>query len=180
MLISDDHDEQRATVRYGEEAALAAAALVFTLPGVPLLYNGMEVGDATTSSGQAMFEKRPLYWEPAQPDVPAFYRAIIPLRKSSPALLHGELVWVHNSDEQHAITYLRRTPEETDLIAVNLSNTPFRGTIEVAGGEWNEIALHRARPSAKEFPQSVAVALPALSLDAFQVRIFQHLTSHQP
>lgn len=180
MLISDDHDEERATVRYGEDAALAAAALVFTLPGVPLLYNGMEVGDATSSSGQAMFEKRPLFWGVAQPNVPAFYRLIIPLRKSSPALRHGELVWIHNSDEQHVVTYLRCAREETDLIAVNLSNTPFRGTIEAAAGDWNEISFQATEHAAKTATPSPVVALPALSLDAFQVRIFRHLTPQQP
>ena len=35
MLISDDHDTRRAVVRYGGQAALAASALVFTLPGAP-------------------------------------------------------------------------------------------------------------------------------------------------
>lgn len=62
MLISDDYDEQRATVRYSAEGALAASAIVFTLPGVPLLYNGMEVGDATPSGAPALFEKHSIFW----------------------------------------------------------------------------------------------------------------------
>ena len=53
MRVSDDHDEERAIARYGLPGALAASALMFTLDGVPVLYNGMEVGDITesTSSG---------------------------------------------------------------------------------------------------------------------------------
>ncbi|HYJ89348.1 MAG TPA: alpha-amylase family glycosyl hydrolase, partial [Pyrinomonadaceae bacterium] len=47
MRFSDNHDERRAIARFGERGALAASALVFTLDGVPLLYNGMEVGDST-------------------------------------------------------------------------------------------------------------------------------------
>jgi len=175
MLISDDHDEQRATVRYGEGGALAASALVFTLPGVPMLYNGMEVGDATPSGGPALFEKRRLYWGAAQqsPAFPEFYRVMIPLRESSPALLHGELVWLHNSDEAHVLTYLRRSPEETDLITVNLSNTPFRGTIEAPSHDWREVVFNpKAKPG--------VMALPALSLDAFQVRIFRCPSAHAP
>src|SRR5207248_1570844 len=53
MRFSDNHDETRAIARFGEAAALAASALVFTLDGVPLLYNGMEVGDATESGAPA-------------------------------------------------------------------------------------------------------------------------------
>ena len=42
MLVSDDHDTRRSIVRYSARGALAASALVFTLPGAPMLYNGME------------------------------------------------------------------------------------------------------------------------------------------
>jgi cyclomaltodextrinase / maltogenic alpha-amylase / neopullulanase len=170
MLISDDHDEQRATVRYGAPAALAASALVFTLPGVPMLYNGMEAGDATESGGQALFEKFRIYWGAAQqfPRFPEFYHTLIPLRASSPALRHGDLLWLHNSDEQHVVSFERRSPEETDLVVVNLSSTPFRGTLEAPSGDWSEVTFGKAKP--------VLPALPALSLEAFQVRIFRRLT----
>ena len=174
MLISDDHDEVRATVRYGGRAALAASALVFTLPGVPLLYNGMEVGDATESGGQALFEKFRLNWSAGEqlPQFPEFYRAMLPLRKASPALRHGDLLWVRNSDEQHVVSFEREVPEETDLVLANLSNTPFRGTVEVPIGGWQEVALskHKVAP----------LALPAVSLDAFQVRIFRRLSTSHP
>ena len=64
MRMSDDHDEARAISRFGWTAALAASAVEFTLDGVPLLYNGMEVGDATESGDPALFEKVPIFWEP--------------------------------------------------------------------------------------------------------------------
>ena len=54
MRVSDDHDETRAISRYGFNGALAASALMFTLDGVPLLYNGMEAGDATESGDPAL------------------------------------------------------------------------------------------------------------------------------
>ena len=186
MLISDDHDTQRATVRYGAPAALAASALVFTLPGAPMLYNGMEVGDATPSAGPALFEKVPIFWPSGYIEraFPAFYRAMIPLRASSPALRHGDLVWAHNSDEKHVVTFLRRSPEETDLVAVNLANTPFTGTVEAVPSGWQEVVLPSAAqeheegmPSAHAAPPPPATALPALSLDPFGVRIFRHLSS---
>jgi cyclomaltodextrinase len=61
MRFSDNHDERRAIARFGEPAALAASALVFTLDGVPMLYNGMEVGDTTESGAPALFEKLPIF-----------------------------------------------------------------------------------------------------------------------
>ncbi len=189
MLLSDDHDTRRAIVRYGAQAALAASALVFTLPGAPMLYNGMEVADTTPSTGPALFEKEPVFWQSAQvePAVPEFYRVIIPLRESSPALRHGELVWIHNSDENHIVTYLRRSPEQTVLIAVNLSSVPFSGSIEASSGSWQEVTLNNVAhvgeagmPTAQAPELPPAVALPALSLPPYGVRIFldsQHLNA---
>ena len=37
LRMSDNHDEKRALAFFGERAALAASALVFTMDGVPLL-----------------------------------------------------------------------------------------------------------------------------------------------
>ena len=181
MLISDDHDTRRAVVRYGAQAALAASALVFTLPGAPMLYNGMEVGDATPSTGPALFEKEPIFWQSGQiePAFSEFYKAIIPLRENSPALRHGDLVWIHNSDEDHVVTYLRRSPEEMILIAVNLSSISFAGSVEAASSNWTEVALKHRILAEAGMPTSEApappppVALPALSLPPFGVRIFR-------
>jgi cyclomaltodextrinase len=169
MLTSDDHDTARATVRYGAGGAMAASALVFTLPGVPMLYNGMEVGDATESGSPELFDKYDVDWNAASefPKFPVFYHALIALRESSTALQHGDITWLHNSDEQHVVTFLRSSAEETDLVAVNLSATPFRGTVEADAGPWQEVSLTKERPPAN--------AVPALSLDAFQVRILRHM-----
>ena len=50
LRFSDNHDEKRAIARFGEPAALAAQALVFTMDGIPLVYNGME---SATPASQA-------------------------------------------------------------------------------------------------------------------------------
>ena len=167
MRMSDDHDEERAIARYGLPGALAASALMFTLDGVPMLYNGMEAGDDTESGDPALFEPLKVLWQMAQrrPQFPKFYAAMIPLRRQHPALQNGQLEWVRNSNEQQVVTYIRRSPGEDFLVAGNLSNTPFRGTVEVEGRAWKEIPL----PSS----QLREAAIPALSLDAFEFRIFE-------
>ncbi len=187
MLLSDDHDTRRAVVRYGAQAALAASALVFTLPGAPMLYNGMEVADATPSVGPALFEKEPIFWLSGQvePAIPAFYKVMIPLRVNSPALRHGQLVWIHNSDETHVVTYLRRSAEQTVLVVLNFSNAPFSGQVETNAGTWQEVALntivHPVEPGMPTAPAAIvppAVSLPAVSLPPYGVRIF--LQMHDP
>ena len=81
MRFSDNHDERRAIARFGEKGALAAQALAFTLDGVPMFYNGMEVGDTTESGYPALFEKMPIFWDNRirRPEFPRFYKSMIEL-----------------------------------------------------------------------------------------------------
>jgi glycosidase len=166
MRISDDHDERRAIAFFGERGALAASALMFTLDGVPLLYNGMEVGDVTESMAPALFERLPVFWQIAErrPEFPAFYRDMVPLRRKHAALRQGSTVWLHTSDDDRVVAFLRRDEREELLVAVNLSNRPFAGTVE-ASGAFTEVTPGVSSPR--------PVGLPALALDAWGVRVFR-------
>lgn len=179
MRFSDNHDERRAIARFGEKGALAAQALAFTLDGLPLIYNGMEVGDTTESGFPALFEKIPIYWpiEVRRPEFPRFYKSMIALRKSSTALRRGNLKWLRNSDENRIITFLRRSGSEEVLVAINMSNTPFFGSVE-ATGNFDDITPQISEPQSPDDEKAKAAAkanvgLPALSLDGFGYRIFK-------
>lgn len=165
MRFSDNHDERRAIARFGERGALAAQALAFTLDGIPMFYNGMEAGDTTESGFPALFEKMPVFWDAAirRPEFPKFYKAMTQLRKNSPALRRGELVWLRNSDENRILTFLRRTANEDVLIAINLTSAPFFGTVE-APGSFAEVT-----PGS----ETGVSGIPAISLDGFGFRIFR-------
>jgi cyclomaltodextrinase len=102
---------------------------------------------------------------------------MIHFRERQPALLHGDTVWLHNSDEAHIVSFLRRTADEEFLIAINFSNVPFRGTIEVSNA-WEEVKLpaaqrrHNTGASDEKNIEIGQSALPALSLGAFEFRVF--------
>jgi glycosidase len=171
MRFSDNHDERRAIARFGERGALAAQALVFTLDGVPMLYNGMEAGDTTESGYPALFEKMPVFWDSQvrRPEFPRFYQRMIALRQNSLALRRGVVTWLRNSDEGRILTFTRTREGEEVLITLNFSPQPFVGQVETAGA-WSEIT-----PSLGEKDEINArpVGLPALSLDGWGWRIFK-------
>lgn len=183
MRFTDDHDEQRAVSQLGRRAALAASAFMFTVDGIPLLYNGMEVGDSTESGDPALFERMPVFWKIARrrPEYPRFYKQIIALRRAHAALQQGETEWVRNSDDARVVTYLRRSADEEFLIAINLSNQPFTGVVEAgsAAGAFTEVTPDIAeplKPNATERERAARrrqIALPALTLDAWGLRIFR-------
>src|ERR1017187_1750215 len=108
---------------------------MFTLDGVPLLYEGMEAGDTTESGGPPLFEKLPVFWPIAErrPEFPRFYAGMIALRKAHAALEQGETQWVRNSDDGRIVTFLRKGGGEEFLIAINFSNQPFLGLVDAAG-----------------------------------------------
>ena len=178
MFFSYNHDERRALARFGERGALAASALVFTLDGVPLLYNGMEAGDTTESGAPALFEKLPVFWQNAErrPEFPRFYKQIIALRRSHAALSQGETRWLRNSDETRVVTYLRRAGNEEFLVTITLSNRPFSGTVEVANGQAFEDVTPSLKEESEQNRNARPVALPSLFLDSWGFRIFSRAT----
>ena len=160
MRFSDNHDERRAIARFGERAALAASALVFTLDGVPMIYNGMEVGDTTESGAPALFEKLPIFWPIAErrPEFRKFYKEIMAWRRASKALRRGTLEWIRNSDESRIVSFVRRAEGEEVLVMINFSNQPFRGTVgprAVSLSAWEfKIESSRGEKSKMDWPRA--------------------------
>lgn len=168
MRFADNHDEKRAIARFGEGGALAASALVFTLDGVPLLYNGMEVGDTTESGAPALFEKLNVFWPISErrPQFLRFYTEMIALRKAHPALQQGVTEWLKNSAPDRIVTYTRRAPGEEFLVAINLTNRPVVASVDLPPGSYEDVTP--GLDPAKRRP-----ANEVLALDAWGYRIYR-------
>jgi glycosidase len=182
MRFSDNHDERRAIARFGERGALAASAFMLALDGVPLIYNGMEVGDTNESGAPALFERLPIFWAIAErrPEFPRFYKQMIALRKASDALRNGSMTWLRNSDEARVVTYWRRTNNEEVVVAINFSNRPYFGSIELANGPaFQDITPYVGQPLPPDMlapereARPLVNSLPAVRLDSWGYRIFQ-------
>ena len=167
MRISDDHDTSRAVTRYGLNGALASSALMFTLDGVPLIYNGMEVGDTTASDGGALFDKRNISWNANEhPELRSIYHSLIQLRQQYAALRNSSVVWLHNSDEANLVTFLRADDKDELLVAINFSNHPLNGSVDlknVDGFVPLEISGVRS---------SQGGSLPMIQLNRYEWRIY--------
>jgi glycosidase len=166
LRFSDNHDQLRTTGQSGLPAAMAASAVMYTLDGVPLLYNGMETGDTTESAAPSLFEKRPIAWEMAErrPQVSPYYRALARLRRSSPAFTRGEVRWLRNQAEDRVLSFARVTAAETMVVVVNLSARSHSGLIEVEAGAYSDVTPG-AKPS--------TVTLPAVFLAPWEFRVFR-------
>jgi cyclomaltodextrinase len=167
LRFSDNHDEARAVARFSAKGALAASVLMFSLDGVPLLYNGMEVGDATESGDPALFEKLPIFWHPKErPPLREIYQGLIKLRNQYPAFHNDRVVWLHNSDEANLVTIMRLDEKDEFVIVINFSNRPITGWVEVLHDrEFKPVKL-------VGMPEPPADSFPLFRLNGFDWRIY--------
>ncbi len=115
------HDTARLRDAVGTpEAVELAAALLFTYPGVPMLYAGDEVGLRGTNGEHGRVA---MAWDQAASGGPRWdretlgvFQTLSGLRGSRPALATGGMRWVVADDD--ALVFLRETPQETVLVAV--------------------------------------------------------------
>ncbi len=144
-----NHDQTRTVTALGGDIARAklAATLLLTLPGLPFVYYGEEIGMSGDkpdprlrtpmqwSRGPGAGFTQGFVWEPLQLDsltanveVQAsdpnsllnLYRRLIHLRAGNPALAGGELVPLAASTDAVA-AYLRRAGDRAVLVVANLS-----------------------------------------------------------
>ena len=168
VRVTDDHDEPRAVSRFGLRGALAGSALMFTLDGVPLLYNGMEVGDATESGDPALFDKLPIFWTPKdRPPLRKIYRDLIRLRKENAPFRNGSVHWLHNSNEGSLVTFQRADEKNEFVVVINFSNRPTSGQVEVKnGGEFKPVGIAGMPPVPNQ-------DFPSVHLGGFDWRIYR-------
>jgi len=103
------------------------AVFMYTIPGMPLLYNGQEVG---LNKRLAFFEKDPIVWK--DNNLPEFYRQLNALKANYPALWNGDFgskFQILPTTDDNAVFAFQREKENNKLVAAfNFSNreTNFR------------------------------------------------------
>jgi alpha-glucosidase len=119
--ILGSHDTPRIrTVTGSVDAHHAAIALQFTLPGVPMVFAGDEVGlEGNDGEGS----RRTIDWSRPLPSrTTQTYRHYAQLRRTHAALRRGSLRWVHLDDD--VVAFLREHPEGDVLVAVSRGGSP--------------------------------------------------------
>jgi len=153
-IFLTNHDMVRVAtqVRRPERARLAAS-LLFTLPGVPFVYYGEELGLVNGPGDEDPEKRTPMPWtdeggfttgtpwktnrradpqvnvarEQAEPDsMWHHYRRLIQLRKTHPALARGgyRSLVVTGAGAADTIAYERFTGQERIVVVANFSDTP--------------------------------------------------------
>lgn len=147
--MANDAYDQRIEQAWGNRRVQAALAAMFTLDGVPMIYNGQEVADTARHS---IFGRLPIDWAhgetPAGQARQAFCRQLCTLRHAERALTHGTVVWLDNDQPASVLSFLRRASGAEILSVLNLSDraTQVRLTFpERTSGSWQPLIAETAK-----------------------------------
>ena len=135
LNLLDSHDTPRfISLAGGDATALRLGTLIqMTLPGVPCIYYGDEVG----LEGREDPDCRRAYpWDPARQErgLGEFFAGLISVRHANPVLRRGtfELLAAEGSAVAYRVFDVRHPAGESILVAVNAGGVPARLTIERA------------------------------------------------
>ena len=121
--ILGSHDSARIrTICGSAHLHRVAAGLQFTLPGVPMVFAGDEIGLEGVLGEDS---RRPMPWSTRQEwdhETYAVYAGLGRLRRESPALRRGGLRWAHVSDD--TLVFLREHPTESVLVTARRAAGP--------------------------------------------------------
>jgi len=118
LLYIENHDETRYLVECGEDAAFAAAGALFTLPGVPMIYGGQELGQRGRRDALA--------WDDAREEFYDHYDRLIEVRESTPEL-RGDAALArvdYEADTDRAVAFAREGESGTVVCVLNFGDAP--------------------------------------------------------
>jgi cyclomaltodextrinase / maltogenic alpha-amylase / neopullulanase len=161
-FLNNNDTGERFIVAHGVTTTRLAAALLLTIPGIPLVYTGDEVG----ASFEPYAHPPPLGW--SDPDhLLALYTRLIHLRREIPALRSPRLRLIHTSRDESVLAYMREAdePERNVTILLNFGKSSFDLPLSaIQDGKkptlswWAEDLLSGTRTVAPPDAESIRVA----------------------
>lgn len=134
LRFMTNHDENSWNGTIDEkmgDAQKAFAVYLFTIPGVPLMYNGQE---ADLDKRLEFFKRDPIEWK--ETELRQFYTTLVRLRTSHPALRHGTeggtFDPVKTNHKRSVLAYTRTKDNATVTVILNLS--PKQAEIKIKDG----------------------------------------------
>jgi alpha-glucosidase len=124
MNALDTHDTARFMTVVGGDRGRYAAGLVllFTAPGVPMVFAGAETG---IGGADGELSRIPIPWDRPEAwdrEVLALHERVASLRRGSVALRRGGLRWLSVLDD--ALTFERESPDGAERVLVHVARAP--------------------------------------------------------
>ncbi|WP_267643473.1 alpha-amylase MalA [Haloarchaeobius amylolyticus] len=117
MLYVENHDETRYVEECGRAATFAAAGALYTLPGIPMLYAGQEIGET--------WRREEVHWDDVDEALYNHYKTLLETREETPALgPEGDFERVGYESDSNAVVAYAREAEERYVVVLNFGDLP--------------------------------------------------------
>ena len=169
--FTSNHDENTWNgTEYEKYGVFAKPLAVFSITwnGVPLIYNGQEI--PLTNKRLEFFEKDPIPWTSTQPELHNFYKTLLNLKSSNPALRGGDAAVktyiLSTSANDKIFAYLRKNGNYEVLTVLNMSKEPVNFKIEdrMLMGVFHDVFGN----SKRDFSQDTGFSLPVSGYAVFK------------
>ncbi|MBU1651602.1 hypothetical protein KKA00_05240 [bacterium] len=117
LRFIENHDQERAYAVFGDTYR-AYASLIFTLPGIPLIYNGQEIG---ADHKPSLFEREPIDWEAGDEKILKTYQRLIDMRNKTEVLRTGALERYLLPEGTECLAFYRTSASDTAFVLINFS-----------------------------------------------------------
>jgi len=131
-IFLSSHDIKRSLTKFNgnEDILFLATLLQFSLPGIPMIYYGEEIG---MTGGEDPFNRSPMKWNDKEwnHSILEKYKYLIKLRNTRPELQYGKIIelseWLNNGVIAY-LRYIEDDPKSFSLVIINptTENKNFR------------------------------------------------------
>lgn len=129
-FLNNNDTGTRFITDHGEEMTRVAAALLLTVPGIPCVYTGDEVG----AWYSPYYDEMPMKWDEAKyPGLVDYYRKLIGLRSATPSLRSYAWTILEARPSQPIYSYIRHAQDNSApiLVALNFSEKDTAAKLEL-------------------------------------------------
>jgi glycosidase len=143
----------------GKEASITAFAISSLIGGVPLIYNGQEVG---CSIKLPFFSKSPINWS-TNPNMLMAYKRLLDVRTNHSALRSGVLT---NFSDSNIVAFKRATTNEEIFVVANTRNSIINYSVPstISSAIWKDA-----------FADTLVPLSSSLNLSPYQYRILKKM-----
>jgi cyclomaltodextrinase len=128
LRFLENHDEQRLMSKYTLPEAKILAALNLTIPGMPLIYAGQEVGESS--------QRGLINWSDPYGLLP-YYQKLISLRKTYGALRNQTIDRLSNGNSTFVYSFFRREGDEIVVVNLNFASENRNADVVLPLEDWN-------------------------------------------
>jgi glycosidase len=168
-FLDNNDTGARFITRYGPARTRVAAAMLMTLPGIPCIYMGDEVGAAFSPYAATA----PIDWrDPTH--LRAYYTQLAALRHALPALRSRSIELIDSTSGDRILAYLRPgdAPADSVLVLLNYGGAPARVALQPTSALAGLLGTPLVDRLAGQ-RLSLDPAAPSIVLPPFGVRILQ-------